>query len=105
MTVAGRKPMDTLTIYKYGVVRLPANYMTKIKPETRLAARCSKTELRIFLANGEPGFKPNITSGSKSGVINLSRVFRLAAVDPERVAGSYKPTVRNQVLKVQLKGA
>jgi len=102
MKSVGVKPLDTLTVYRYGVVRLPASFVPSLKQ--RLAVRCLRGKLSIFPAtNGELGFKPQQSPGQSSVMLNLSRVFRNANVDPAKVAGEYTPRIDKGVLKINLK--
>jgi len=94
----GRKPYDTVTVYRYGVVRLPANYPKR--RSQRLVAHHKAGVLTIGPAIGEPGYKPIFGTSAVSGVLNLTRLFRFWGLDPAKLAGEYQPKIRNGVLSI-----
>ena len=101
---SGRLAMETVRVYSYGLMRLPATFVEGLVNPRQVTLRWNRKTIYVSpLRRGELGRTLYFASGSRSPAVSIRGILKLMGVQAQEVAGEYATLIKQGNLQITLK--
>lgn len=101
---SGRLAMETVRVYSYGLMRLPATFVEGLVNSKQITLRWHRRTIYVSpIRQGELGRTLYFASGSRSPAISIRGILKMMGIQAQEVAGEYNALIKQGSLQVTLK--